>query len=84
MKRALSHSALIKKEDYISLTYLRLFLNTLQIWVIQSLAAIKAWYRALLVKTPFLNAVLYDLIYMRQPRGFEGPENQNHVFKQKK
>nr|GFC67291.1 copia protein [Tanacetum cinerariifolium] len=36
------------------------------------------------VKTVFLNVILREEVYVRQPDGFVDPENPNHVYKLKK
>ena len=32
------------------------------------------------VKSAFLNGPLSELVYVKQPPGFEGPERPNHVY----
>lgn len=36
------------------------------------------------VKNVFLNGVLKDEAYVKQPKGFEDPHNPDHVYKLKK
>jgi len=36
------------------------------------------------VKSAFLNGVIEEEVFVKQPPGFENPEHPNHVFKLKK
>ncbi|GKG35368.1 retrovirus-related pol polyprotein from transposon TNT 1-94, partial [Tanacetum coccineum] len=36
------------------------------------------------VKTEFLNGILHEEVYVRQPDGFVDPDNPNHVYRRKK
>jgi hypothetical protein len=33
------------------------------------------------VKSDFLNGPIYELVYVKQPQGFENPQFPNHVYK---